>query len=785
MRTRSGFVVFLLLLFAAVPAAHAQTLFAGEPVPLTPVRYATPGWGVPQLVATSEATFLFWNREGTLRVERIGASARLGRAILNDVDGRGFSVAWTGSHFLVVAELFDGRTHRLVSRVVDADGVARRGTVVLASNILYGESGMAFNGTHALALYSAFKERHIESYSLLLDSGGQAADAPQVLDIPYSNKVDVTATATGFAAVVQAWGSSEGVVVTFDGHGRVATQNSAGPRRLAFDGVIATNGRQSMVLSIQAELGRSGVLLEPVDESGRLGAGVILEFGETSFFHPELVWSGSEWIAAYSSIREGQRVHVVHIDAGGQRILEREVTRGTDATLVARDGQTLAAFTDENQRTVVSPLPLETGTRSLSVVAPEQLLLATASSADAVLVVWSEGAPLYTGVLYAGVLRRDGTWIERQIRGTHTRVVAGSDGQEFVVVLESSPSIAVRLDAELRQLGDPIPVRKFPSAIARIATWVGVDPQGNIEPLFSPLGPVWKATRVREQYVQHPSIAASGDGFYVVWSEAHDPLIRCDFTTCVFEDSTALVGAHVSADLRVIEKPAILAEGRAYQPNVVWSGSEYVAVWNDEQGIKVARIGREAGSKPAISEFRGDGSVSHVAATGNSAAVLWRTLDPEPVDRVLFAGAAVEVGRDLHLNTLPLLATLPDGELAFLYTAAENDAPFHGAHRLMMRVLATSPQRPPAAPRASGRSLGPHLATVEWTPPPEPVVGYSIEAHDGDGIWRELDRVNTTRFTLAIPDTFIALRVRAWNNAGAGAYSEPVVFNAGRRRAAR
>lgn len=638
---------------------------------------------------------------------------------------------------------------------------------------------MAFSRTHALALYSAFKENHVESYSLLLDSGGQAADAPQVMDIPFSSRVDVTATFTGFAALVQAWSGSEGVVVTFDDHGRVATQNSAGPRRGAFDGVIAGNGRQSMVLSIQTDLGRSGVLLEPVDESGRLGAGVMLEFADASFSLPELVWSGSEWIAAYSTSRDGQQVNVVHLDAEGRRILQREVTRGTNAKLVARDGQTLAAFTDENETLVVSPLPLETGARSLSVVAPEQTLLATASSADAMLVVWLE-----SGATYAGVLRRDGTWIERRI-APFTLLTAGSDGQEFVIVMQGRTHRAIRLDSELRQIGDEVPVRKFPSAIARIGTWVGVDQQGNIEPLFSPLGPVWTATRVRERFVQHPSLATSGDGFYVVWSEAHPLEIRCDATGCVSEDSTALVGAHVSADLRVIEKPAILAEGRAYQPNVVWSGSEYVAVWNDGQGIKVARIGREAGSKPAISQFRGDGSLSHVVATGNAAAVLWRTHDPEPVDRVLFGGAAVEVGRDLHLNAVPLLATLPGGELAFLYTAAGNDAPSHGAHRLMMRVLTTSPQPPPAAPRASGRRLDAHLATVEWTPPPEPVHGYRVEAQYGDGIWRELDRVTTTHFTLAIPDTFIALRVRAWNNAGAGAYSEPVIFNPGRRRAAR
>ena len=791
----TGLAASLLFLLAATPAALAQPLFTGEPFPLTHTQYRQP-WGYSQLITASGSPFLFWNENGTLRAERVGQSTRVGRAILNDVVRDGFSVAWTGSHFLVVAETTDGTPGKLISRVVDADGVARRDPVTLFTSRLAGaKARIAFNGTHALVLYEAFDKLLIHMHSLLLDADGNAVSAPRILDEPLEGNVSVAAMGTSFIALIGANYNIQAFVVTFDSEGRIVTQNEAGPER-ATETAIACNGQQCLVLSAVRQTASTAVLAEPVDASGHLGAGIVLEVGTDWFFDPAITWSGSEWIASYWRIKDGhEKVRIVHLDATARRVMQREETNGAMPSLAAIDGRTLAAFRTETGSLAVSALPLETGERSPSSAAAPQTLLATASSENALLVIWSEGA------MRAGILQRDGTWIERQIAPAYTRVVAGSDGREFVVVLQkeawywgqSSPS-ALRLDTDLRQIGDPIPVRQFPSAIARIGAWVGVGENATIEPLFSFFGPTWVPTLQRAPLVQHPSIAAGTDGFYVVWSEAYPAVVRCGAESCTFTDSVALVGAHVSADLRRIEKPAVLAEGRTYRPAVVWSGREYVVVWNDERGAAVARVGRDVGSMPAISRLAGDPAQSHVLATGNTAVMFWRTRDSELVDRVMPVneigiGPALEVGRDLHMNAPALLATLPDGQLAVVYSAAENDAPYHGAYRLMMRVVAPAPlPSRPGPPRASGGIAG-REAVLFWSAPDEEVHGYRVEIHDGDGIWREVARVDPhapREIRVPAPENrVIALRVRAWNLAGPGPYSEPVLLNPQRRRAAR
>lgn len=77
---------------------------------------------------------------------------------------------------------------------------------------------------------------------------------------------------------------------------------------------------------------------------------------------------------------------------------------------------------------------------------------------------------------------------------------------------------------------------------------------------------------------------------------------------------------------------------------------------------------------------------------------------------------------------------------------------------------------------------------IEWTPPPQPVIGYRVEYRVSDGSWNELgqwfDAHETQAFWTAPlqPGVTYAFRVRAFSDNGTSAYSNaPVIFTAKRR----
>ena len=79
----------------------------------------------------------------------------------------------------------------------------------------------------------------------------------------------------------------------------------------------------------------------------------------------------------------------------------------------------------------------------------------------------------------------------------------------------------------------------------------------------------------------------------------------------------------------------------------------------------------------------------------------------------------------------------------------------------------------PAAPRASLRQEG-NSATLTWSPPPQRVNGYRVETRTNNGPWIEVERwFDPEERTYSTSGTSpIELRVRAWNDAGTGAYSQ-------------
>ncbi|MFP5246940.1 MAG: fibronectin type III domain-containing protein, partial [Thermoanaerobaculia bacterium] len=117
-------------------------------------------------------------------------------------------------------------------------------------------------------------------------------------------------------------------------------------------------------------------------------------------------------------------------------------------------------------------------------------------------------------------------------------------------------------------------------------------------------------------------------------------------------------------------------------------------------------------------------------------------------------------------------------------------APFHGARRILMRVVdfAAAPVRPAAPADVTARPASGQLR-IEWTPVPE-ALGYRVEYRVGDGSWIELSRwfdkdELLATFSPVRAGLTYSFRVRAFGDGGASAYSDPAIFFVGKRRAVR
>ena len=136
-----------------------------------------------------------------------------------------------------------------------------------------------------------------------------------------------------------------------------------------------------------------------------------------------------------------------------------------------------------------------------------------------------------------------------------------------------------------------------------------------------------------------------------------------------------------------------------------------------------------------------------------------------------------------------MVAAMADGTVAYIYSGVQTAEPYHGASRVMMTIGSPAPlPETPAAPRGVARAKG-GVIVFEWTAPAQIVNGYRVESRIDDGPWIEIEEwLSPDRRSVSVParsSTTYAFRVRAWNDAGAGAYSDPVIVQRPRRRAVR
>jgi hypothetical protein len=117
------------------------------------------------------------------------------------------------------------------------------------------------------------------------------------------------------------------------------------------------------------------------------------------------------------------------------------------------------------------------------------------------------------------------------------------------------------------------------------------------------------------------------------------------------------------------------------------------------------------------------------------------------------------------------------------------DAPHYNVPRLGIAIMGNAGFPEPEIPRLTVREHDDRFI-ADWTRPRGPVNGYRLEYRIDDGGWIEYeDWFAPTETNIAIRKpsfgTTFAFRVRAFNDAGAGAYSVAVTPVGRKRRAAR
>jgi hypothetical protein len=325
---------------------------------------------------------------------------------------------------------------------------------------------------------------------------------------------------------------------------------------------------------------------------------------------------------------------------------------------------------------------------------------------------------------------------------------------------------------------------------------VGVDSSDQLRTaLLSPRGEILQLGSIPfggNQYASVAMIASDGDGFYVTWHR-----FDCYEYPC---GPTELKGISLDASLGLLDSvPRAFAPGNLGSvAGLGTNGRRYVLAYDTSRGIVAAHVSSAGVEETVISPEHGRG-VS-VTRMGDRAAIGWIHDDYSTypyvaeyrvaiIDDNLHVSSPVTLERESRTVLGSAIAAQPDGTLLFLDSTFQTGAPFHGSSRLMMRVGSFALPQRADAPRLNAQTDH-GTVHLEWTAPAGHVDGYRVEARIGDGLWNELDTLlDASRRTLDValsqPAATTMFRVRAFNDAGPGPYSQPAAVNPGKRRSVR
>lgn len=397
--------------------------------------------------------------------------------------------------------------------------------------------------------------------------------------------------------------------------------------------------------------------------------------------------------------------------------------------------------------------------------AAEQSLAATASTANAALIVWNENRDAH-----AGIRTRGGAWRERMLAANERAVAASDDGNEFVVVTQNDDGwVATVLDERgTTMLRTPRIAFEARGVAGRIV--IGV-----------------KGSDV---------VAARIDGTpVVVRASASDPAIALDGThaLAVFETPDGRVeAALLDANAQRVDATDLLIwEDAAADPSVAFDGDRYVVVFSSRGFVKGRRVTRDGKVVDVMQTGRAGGAAPHAISLtrlGDRMGLTWLDGDAQAL---VLDGWDVKTTKSFATRTpsAARFVALPD-RIALVHADVVDGAPYFGSSRLGVSVLGESATPAlPATPHVTVTNAG-GLLHVAWSSPSPMVNGHRVESRIDGGAWTEAEGwtdAGTQSATLTPARSGVyTIRVRAWSDGGTSAYSEPVEITvSGKRRAVR
>lgn len=783
------------LLSVAVTANLAAQSFGGL-FPVTNTRYRT-AYGTPHLTTNGEDFFLFWTSGRKVRATPlIDGESRAGHVVL-DASG-GFDVAWTGQHFFAVSTsdpFPDSDDKNIVGRFLDADARPIDGQHTIAA---HGYLPRVAAGPESVLLVYRATANDVRALSLAADGASIGATSASIA--ARATGYAVAGNRAGFVTVIA--DSSDMRAVAFDAHGqKIADRTLVEGAPFYREVSIATDGTK--YLAVWTE--ENAVMAATIDANATFGTPLVIDSQFRFPRTPTVIWNGAGWTISYEGPAFGvaPRAHVAHLDFTAQRIVSSEETSEGfgSPSVAALKGRIVAALAPANFEPggiSVVDLPLASNQgRVATFSATNQNLVGTTSSANATLIVWSETADGNVS-LHAGLRTSDGRWSEREIASVVDnvqRVVAASDGRDFAIAYyERTGSKLIRLDEDgsVRTRGT-LPL--VPSAMA----WNGsqyaiIDASTSKGTLLSPAGVLSAAVDIPGLIFEPDTLASDGHGRLL----AAGGVLDCPFELCF---PIGVAGVRLGPNFeRLDPTDFILTDGFVEFAGVVWNGTEYVTAWGGASGNRLARIpATPQGSieiatlnvplRPQGIVMMTDASIGLVGRSPESNAPGVGIVRVAILRHDGAVANTYDIETAVNLIGMPRLAPLANGGLAYLSSSIQDPAPHHGTNHVMMAIARPSLPPLPGAPYVRAR-LDNGQIQVDWAPPAGTFNGYRLEYRVDNGSWNELEKwfsPGATHTSIRQPSfgTNFAIRLRAFNDSGAGAYSAAAVTKPSRRRAVR
>lgn len=786
------------LLLTLTLAAFSATAFeTGQFAPLTNTRYGAVGGDAISLATDGVDPYLFFISGNSLRMARIGdGPAQPARVILEGVVQTP-AVVWTGSHFFVAAAR-RYPMYGVAATIVDRNGAAVRPQWALLDRA-HDVPQAAFNGRVILMIFG--------TTLMTLDSSGSVL-AQSSLTVNYGWNTALASNGSGFAAAIHE--GQRRTVYRFDADGTLQMPGTptvlGGPQARA---AIASDGRDYLLVVHDAATSSLKAVRMPAEG----GSGEILTVQRSipGWEVPNLAvtWRGDAYVVSYRE-RDAAEYRAFTVDRNGDALTGQELIASADpyssASMVSLRGRSLMAWNTADARKIgLRELQANADSTALvSYSAFDQDLEATAASATGTLFVWAED-----GTLRSGFRTNAGEWKSDQSLDIDlTNVLLASNGSEFLLVGRNATAwLAVRLSPLGKPLSEPVHLGNNNAVAFTAITWhrqryllVGAVSNGvvayTVDPALAVTGPI----RLQDGYGGgYVNVASDGTNAMVVWRRA--PV------------NDTLVFARLGPQFQILDstpQPITSAPFLSLGPYgapLAWDGKHYLVGWRGypEDSIHITHIDREgkrAGIDIELPVYGEGRSFAHtrdisILAAGGTVAVSWQDTSQTFQSthfRLLRNGQVfLERSWDVpHPASRAQLVRLGN-RIGFGLTVAQHDAPYHGAARVMLAIAEAAPRalpEPPWAPALTARTIDADSVKLTWTAPAGPIHGYRIESSIEGGPWKEIEHwfaANETTATVRLlwPGARVAFRMRALNDAGAGAYSNDAPAASPRRRAVR